>query len=113
MKLKVLNKTHTRRETVDGKRRSVTYQAGDVFEGTERELKAFKGRLARATVVVEDSEPQGDDDPGASGAAALEDLTVAELRKIADEAGLDSAGLRKAELISAIESALEDGDAVE
>lgn len=49
MKLTVVGKGHSRVEKrEDGSHRLVHYAPGDVFEGSERELARFRGRLARA-----------------------------------------------------------------
>lgn len=45
MKLEVTRKSHSRIEVKDGKRRRKQYGVGDTFEGTEKEMKAFKDRL--------------------------------------------------------------------
>lgn len=46
MKLEVTRKGHSRIEVLEGgKRQAVNYGVGDTFEGTEKELKAFKDRL--------------------------------------------------------------------
>lgn len=48
MKLKVTRKGHNRYEGDGLDKKVVTYKVGDTFEGTERELAAFKDRLTSA-----------------------------------------------------------------
>ena len=47
MRLEVTRKSHSRSEPSKkgGKRRLVSYEQGDTFDGTERELLAFSDRL--------------------------------------------------------------------
>lgn len=54
MKLKVTRKGHNRYEGEGREAKLVTYKVGDVFEGSERELAAFKDRLA----VAEEAAPK-------------------------------------------------------
>lgn len=77
MKLQVTRKGHARRDE-NGKRRY--YREGDTFEGTEKELRAFKDRLKRVG-----GEPEPDQGPAVPGgsvkdvAEAVPDLTDEEL----------------------------------
>lgn len=45
MKLKVTRKAHNRYEGEGREAHLVTYKVGDTFEGSERELAAFRDRL--------------------------------------------------------------------
>lgn len=57
MKLEVLSGSHNRME----KGTLANYSKGEVFEGTERELKAFAGKLGRVVAPVDPNpqEPEG------------------------------------------------------
>jgi hypothetical protein len=63
------------------------------------------------------AEPAADDEAGGEAGGGLDAMKVADLRQLADELGVDHAGLKKAELVEALEAATkaassdDDGDA--
>lgn len=73
-------------------------KAGELLEVTEKEARNL---LRRGKAVLSDEQP---------AESELSDLTVAELRELADDAGIEgAASMKKADLIAAIE-AVEDGE---
>jgi hypothetical protein len=63
------------------------------------------------------AEPAADDEAAGEAGGGLDAMKVADLRQLADELGVDHAGLKKAELVAALEAATkaassdDDGDA--
>ena len=68
MKLRVTRKGHNRYEGEGRDAKLVTYKVGDVFEGSERELAAFRDRLVNTEAPVpapkkaKGGKPAGDGD---------------------------------------------------
>lgn len=68
----------------------VAYGVGDEYEGTpERVQKLSEGGYVQSGIVVHDGGENGSDGITADSNGNLDGLTVAELRQIADERGID------------------------
>ena len=63
------------------------------------------GGLVSTASLRGGDEVAGDPDTAADGAEGYDALKVAELRQIADERGIEHEGLKKAELVEALEDA--------